>query len=240
MATLERCPWCKEDVRNQISWQLLFGISPNLHCCETCRNQLLPIVGPVCLKCGRSLEQIDTRFVHGECCSDCVKWGEKGWGELLTHNRSFYNYNDFLKKILALYKYRGDVEVGRVFSNLIHRELKTSYPFIDQVIPMPASDERMYERGFNQCEVWLEGTKYVQDSPLKRTKNEEKQSKRSREERMHRKEEMFQVVEGATVFGKKLLLLDDIYTTGTTIHYAAFTLKNAGANEIYSLTLSRG
>jgi competence protein ComFC len=240
LATLERCPWCGEDVSNQISWQLLFGIRNKLHCCETCRNQLLPIVGPVCLKCGRSLQQIDERFVEGKQCTDCVRWGKRGWGEVLTHNKSFYEYNDFLKKILALYKYRGDVEVGRVFSSLIYHELKKSYSFIDQVIPMPASQERMYERGFNQCEVWIEGTKFVQDSPLMRTKNEEKQSKRSREKRINRDEEMFEIVEGANVLGKKLLLLDDIYTTGTTIHYAAFTLKNAGASKVFSLTLSRG
>ncbi|PFG14822.1 ComF family protein [Bacillus sp. es.036] len=240
MATLDRCPLCGEDTSNQLSWQLLFGMKNNLPCCETCRNQLLPIVGPLCLKCGRSLQQIDSRFVEGKQCSDCVRWGERGWGEVLTHNKSSFEYNDFLKKILALYKFRGDVEVGRVFSSLILRELKGSYSFIDQVIPMPASQERMYERGFNQCEVWIEGTRFVQDSPLMRTKNEEKQSKRTREKRINREEEMFQIVEGANVVGKKLLLLDDIYTTGTTIHYAAFTLKNAGASNVYSLTLSRG
>ena len=222
----------------QVSWQILFGVKAT--CCETCQKQLHPIKGEVCLKCGRSLQQIDARFVQGKHCTDCVRWGERGWTDVLIQNKSFYVYNDFLKKILALYKYRGDVEVGRVFSSPIQKELIRSYAFIDQVIPMPASSERMYERGFNQCEVWIEGTKFVKDSPLKRMRNEDKQSKRSRERRINRKEEMFQLVDEENVAGKKFLLLDDIYTTGTTIHHAALTLKQGGASEVYSLTLCRG
>ena len=222
----------------QVSWQVLFGRKAT--CCEICQKQLHPLVGEVCLKCGRSLHQIEARFVQGKHCTDCVRWGERGWKDVLIQNKSFYVYNDFLKKILALYKYRGDVEVGRVFSSSIHKELIRSYSFIDQVIPMPASRERMYERGFNQCEVWIEGTKFAKDSPLKRMRNEDKQSKRSREKRINRKEEMFQLVDEANVAGKKLLLLDDIYTTGTTIHHAALTLKQGGASEVYSLTLCRG
>lgn len=238
MAKIAVCLWCGEDMSQQVSWQILFGVKAT--CCEICQKQLHPIKGEVCLKCGRSLQQIDARFVQGKHCTDCVRWGERGWTDVLIQNKSFYVYNDFLKKILALYKYRGDVEVGRVFSSPIQKELIRSYAFIDQVIPMPSSPERMYERGFNQCEVWIEGTKFAKDSPLKRMRNEDKQSKRSRERRINRKEEMFQLVDEENVAGKKFLLLDDIYTTGTTIHHAALTLKQGGASEVYSLTLCRG
>ena len=238
MAKIARCLWCGEDMSQQVSWQLLFGMK--VTCCEACQKQLHPIRGEVCLKCGRSLQQMDARFVQGKHCTDCVRWGERGWKDVLIQNKSFYVYNDFLKKILARFKYRGDVDVGRVFSSSIHKELIRSYSFIDQVIPMPASPERMYERGFNQCEVWIEGTKFMEVSPLKRMRNEDKQSKRSREQRINREEEMFQLVDEANVAGKKLLLLDDIYTTGTTIHHAALTLKKGGAAEVYSLTLCRG
>ncbi|WP_371017598.1 ComF family protein [Pseudalkalibacillus sp. JSM 102089] len=240
MAQLNRCPMCGEDVSQNVSWSWLVGIKSDPDCCELCRKQLVLIEGDLCRKCGRPLNKLASKFVENQFCSDCRKWEEKGWGKVLIHNKSFYEYNAFLKNTLALYKFRGDVEVGRAFSHLIQKELKKSYSFIDQVIPMPTSKERLYERGFNQCEVWIEGTSFEQESPLIRIKNEEKQSKLSREKRMNRTEDMFRVTEGSALNGKKILLLDDLYTTGTTIHYAALTLRNAGVSEVYSLTLSRG
>lgn len=65
----------------------------------------------------------------------------------------------------------------------------------------------------------------------------EKQSKKSREERIHLKQ-VFKV--NQDVSGKVILLIDDIYTTGSTLHHAAHALMEAGAKSVSSFTLARG
>ncbi|WP_377892357.1 ComF family protein [Alkalihalobacillus sp. R86527] len=158
----------------------------------------------------------------------------------LVHNRSLFEYNDFIKRVLVIYKYRGDVEAGRAFNNMFTKEIRKSYRFIDGVVPIPLSYERLYERGFNQCEIWLEKGSHTINNCLVRTNHEEKQSKKSRAERINRTEQMFQVTNQSLILGKKLLVIDDLYTTGTTIYHAAHSLVKNGASKVYSLTLCRG
>ncbi len=240
MAHSEKCVWCGEDVSMRISWRIMLGIKDELDICEECHSCLVPITGELCLKCGRPLAKLNVNYVKDHHCSDCMRWKTSGWGDILLNNKSFFEYNDFLKRVLALYKFRGDVEAGRVFSNKFQNEIKNAYRNVDMVIPIPSSEERLYERGFNQCHVWLEGTLYDQKHFLRRIKNEEKQSKKSRNKRMNRTEEMFEVPLHSGIRGGKILLIDDLYTTGATIHYAAKALKHSGASEVYSLTLCRG
>ena len=235
----QRCVWCRVDLNKQISWRLIVQLDIPKKVCATCEEKLVPITGELCLKCGRPLTKLKAEYIESERCFDCIRWQKSGLGEVLQSNRSFYEYNDFLKDILALYKFRGDVEAGRVFSSIFRKEIQKSYRNVDNIIPIPSSDTRLYERGFNQCAVWLEGTEFQNDQLLYRMNHEEKQSKKSREKRIKRTEEMFQLSPTAAVRNKTILLIDDIYTTGATIHYAAKTLKDAGASTIISLTLCR-
>ncbi|MBN8210701.1 ComF family protein [Bacillus sp. NTK071] len=239
MAQLLRCVWCGEDLTRQLSWRFILGLAAQQVICEICQGKLIPITGELCLTCGRPLSKLKPEYIHDHYCSDCIRWGNSEFGDVLESNKSFYEYNDFLKDILALYKFRGDVEAGRVFSAIFREEIEKSYGYVDGVIPIPSSEERLYERGFNQCEVWIEGTEFLEDQILCRINHEEKQSKKSREKRIKRTEDMFQISPNATIRGKAFLLIDDLYTTGTTLHYAAKTLKHAGASHVCSLTLCR-
>ncbi|WP_347552855.1 hypothetical protein ABFG93_14755 [Pseudalkalibacillus hwajinpoensis] len=129
--------------------------------------------GPICLKCDRPLEKLDENYIEDRHCSDCLRWIKKGKGAVLIQNRSFYEFNAFMKGVFALYKFRGDVEAGRVFSHMFNKEIARSYHHVDRVIPIPLSEERLYERGFNQCSVWIEGFGYEQGD-FHRIKHEEK------------------------------------------------------------------
>ncbi|MDQ0484741.1 ComF family protein [Guptibacillus hwajinpoensis] len=235
-----KCVWCGDDLDRQVSWRIILGLTAQRVICDTCQAELVPITGELCITCGRPLSKLKPEYIYNHDCSDCMKWRTSEFGDVLKFNRSFYEYNDFMKDILALNKFRGDVEAGRVFSAIFQDEIKKSYDYVDYVIPIPSSLERLYERGFNQCEVWIEGTKFQEKPILCRVNHEEKQSKKSRAKRMNRTEDMFQLLPHVTMTGKACLLIDDLYTTGTTIHYAAKTLKHAGASHVCSLTLCRG
>jgi competence protein ComFC len=232
---INNCLNCDDELVEMITWRGLFYREPQF-LCSACDKQLVKIDGKRCLGCSRSLDDLAPRLIKGDVCLDCHRWEENPeWKGMLDQNFSLYHYNDFLKEYLAKYKYRGDYVLAKVFSHTIKTYLtKMEY---DLIIPIPLSDERLYERGFNQSTALLEEAE-VRPSNILARSHSEKQSKKTRAERL-RQVQVFQLVE-SDLKGKSILLFDDIYTTGTTLRQAAKLLKEAGAEEVSSLTLARG
>nr|WP_276532455.1 phosphoribosyltransferase family protein [Cytobacillus horneckiae] len=108
----------------------------------------------------------------------------------------------------------------------------------DFLVPIPLSPERKYERGFNQSEALINALGRQPLSILTRI-HSEKQSKKSRNERISLPQ-VFQLTDSAAIQDKCLVIIDDIYTTGSTLRHAAKLLKESGAKEVTSLTIARG
>ena len=105
------------------------------------------------------------------------------------------------------------------------------------IVPIPLSPERLQERGFNQAEALIVEAGLQSANLLKRT-HSEKQSKKSRSDRIH-VPQVFSL-EPTTLEGKRILLVDDIYTTGSTLRHAAKILVENGAASVSSITIARG
>ncbi|MBN8193960.1 ComF family protein [Bacillus sp. NTK074B] len=232
---VNNCLYCEGELVEMLSWRGLFYSEPQF-LCEECLVQLEKIEGERCNGCSRSLDELPSNLIKEGVCLDCHRWEQDPeWRGILAHSHSFYHYNDFLKDYLARYKYRGDHVLAQAFSHTIKSYLdKIKY---DLLIPIPLSDERLYERGFNQSTALLEEAE-VRPSHILTRSHSEKQSKKTRSERL-RQEQVFHLTENV-VREKNILLFDDIYTTGTTLRQAAKLLKEAGAAEVSSLTLARG
>ncbi|UHA61565.1 ComF family protein [Metabacillus litoralis] len=144
-----------------------------------------------------------------------------------------------MKELLATFKFRGDAALVEVFHNDFLACYKTNLvkEKIDFTIPIPLSPERLYERGFNQAKLLATFLPLAQIDILTRT-HHEKQSKKSRQERLTASN-MFSVEDSSKIMNKKILLIDDIYTTGSTLRHAAKVLKDNGAASVSSLTLIR-
>ncbi|MDR7078816.1 ComF family protein [Neobacillus niacini] len=136
---------------------------------------------------------------------------------------------------MATYKFRGDYVLARIFAESIKDLLRRLNP--DLLVPIPLSNERLYERGFNQAEALVIESGFVPSNLITRI-HSEKQSKKSRTERIHIPQ-VFQIGDYADIRGKEILLVDDIYTTGSTLRHAAKLLKESGAKRVQSLTLAR-
>lgn len=241
-----RCLICHQPISPTITWSTLFTISSSQQqpqICEPCNSKLELITGEQCRICSRPFSKLDSKFRKNDLCSDCVKWEQQPeWKGLLTQNISIYHYNDFLKDLLAKFKFRGDHEIIKVFTTAIHQKYKQVYnqqdpPFI---IPVPLSLERLYERGFNQAHSLATLLNAPIEDILTRT-HTEKQSKKKREERLA-KESPFHLKPNFPLEkyrNKHLLLIDDIYTTGTTLRQIANTLTVLSPKTIKSLTLAR-
>ncbi|WRP06169.1 ComF family protein [Rossellomorea aquimaris] len=232
---INNCLNCHNELVETVSWRGLFYREPQF-LCYACDKKLVKIEGKRCLGCSRSLDDLPPQLIKGDGCLDCHRWEvDPEWKGILHQNFSLYRYNDFLKEYLAKYKYRGDYVLAKAFSHTIKTYIsKVDY---DLIIPIPLSDERLYERGFNQSTALLEETE-VRPSNILARSHSEKQSKKTRSERLQQKQ-VFQLVD-SDVKGKSILLFDDIYTTGTTLRQAAKLLREAGAEEVSSLTLARG
>ncbi|WP_282141045.1 ComF family protein [Cytobacillus oceanisediminis] len=154
---------------------------------------------------------------------------------MLDKNHSIFSYDDFLKETIARYKFRGDYILAKAFSPYIKKWLQPCQ--FDFIIPIPLSPERLYDRGFNQSEALIREAGFPSADLIKRT-HSEKQSKKSRYERIHI-QQVFELRSNINVEKKRILLADDIYTTGSTLYHAARMLKQAGASSVISFTLAR-
>ncbi|WML46880.1 ComF family protein [Neobacillus sp. PS3-34] len=233
----DRCLICHEVINPPIGWNSIFSIEKGHFLCEECEGKLETIKGETCHICGRSFTPSEEQFRQDELCLDCVRWEDDSqWSGLLLKNSSLYVYNDFLKEVIALFKYRGDYAIAKAFSQPMTEKINTLQA--DLYIPVPLSDERLYERGFNQAEALILGAGQKPCHLLTRI-HSEKQSKKTRSERIHLPQ-VFHLHTDRNLMGKNVVLVDDIYTTGSTLRHAAKLLKDAGALTIQSLTLARG
>lgn len=168
---------------------------------------------------------------------DCVRWEkDENWRNVLTKNVSLFYYNKGMKEWLARFKYRGDYHLVHCFASEIRAEIQLMAP--DRIVPIPLSEERLKERGFNQAKALIEEAGFAAEELLGRI-HTEKQSKKSRTERIHLPE-VFYMIRPVSLAGETILLVDDIYTTGSTLRHAAKVLKNYGAQTVLALTLARG
>lgn len=236
------CLWCDRRVENGVSWQDVFGLSRHSLVCLGCKEELETLSPPLCRICGRSLPQMENVYKKNGFCYDCIRWEEGEWGGLLRKNRSLYEYNAFLKEKMSLFKFRGDVEVIKGLADewrTLYEKEFNGFP----VIPIPLSVRRLYERGFNQSAE----LGHLLPAPfydlLERIVHEEKQSKKSRNERLafNQSNDLFRLRDFPNELkGKQVILIDDIYTTGATLRRAAKVLLNGGAASVNALTIARG
>ncbi|WP_066065438.1 ComF family protein [Neobacillus soli] len=232
----DHCLICHDIILPAIGWRALFSIEKEHFICLVCEGKLEKIEGDTCRICSRSFRQLDEQFRDGDLCHDCFRWeGDIEWQGFLEKNTSLFLYNDFLKEVIAKFKFRGDYLLAKVFTDSIRGKL-TQMAF-DQLVPIPLSEERLYERGFNQAAALLAVAGFTPSEILNRI-HSEKQSKKSRSERIH-VPQVFKILPDMNLEGQRIVLIDDIYTTGSTLRHAAKLLKEAGAASIQSLTLAR-
>lgn len=231
------CLYCHEEIENTISWSSFFEEKEETSLCRKCEEQLEEIAGPTCHGCGRPLEKLAAQYIIGDRCLDCVRWEEDSeWSGFLSKNESIYLYNDFLKEMISQYKFRGDYLLANAFAFRMKEKLRGAK--FDYLVPIPLSKERQFERGFNQSEALIVEAGLKATSLLQRT-HSEKQSKKSRAERIH-VPQVFRLDGQVDIQNKTIILIDDIYTTGSTLRHAAKILIQSGARCVSSLTLARG
>ena len=129
--------------------------------------------------------------------------------------------------------------------DMIHLLQKRCLPECDVIIPVPLHATRLYERGFNQAEVLCEeiSKKYerqYRNDLLFRIKDTPHQTGLNRDNRLLNLSNAFKITDIKKIKNKRILIIDDIFTTGSTLDEVAFTLLKAGAKSVSGLCLARG
>lgn len=147
---------------------------------------------------------------------------------------SLYRYNDAMKDYLHRYKFMKDVLLAKVFREQIHQALKNRSEII---VPIPIHPIKKKERTFAHVDELLKESN-IPFQHLLDKKTNETQGGKSRQERLNTPQ-LFKVKENVDIKNKEILLVDDIYTTGTTIKHAKKILLQAGASKVNAFTLIR-
>lgn len=218
-----RCPACDRIVRP-------FGAK----ICPECAPKFQLLKAPWCMRCGKKL------YREEEYCRDCR---EKEHNYI--RGRALYEYGSAASSIYR-FKYGNRREYADFFGQEMVRYLGD---FIDRVgpdalIPIPLHPKRLRKRGYNQAALLAEAVgRYagvpVLDKILVRVKNTAPLKCQNRTERQNNLKKAFNIAQNDVKL-KTIILIDDIYTTGSTMDEAALALKAAGVLRIYFVTLACG
>lgn len=218
-----RCPICH-------------GIAPyHQEICPECKEKLPYIKGKRCRICGKPVE--DSEIL----CDDCQKIRH-----LYNEGIGVFLYDDVMRETMSYLKYKNRREYGRVLGNLVFEETKEKIRIWDpdMVIPVPMHPKKEAVRGYNQArEIALPIAERagipLRTDLLRRTEQTAAMKNLTAKERRENLVHAFSVEAGRTV-PERILLVDDIYTTGATIDACAASLRASGAVRITFLTVCIG
>ena len=193
---------------------------------------------PLCLACSSTFEKIGEEHCPNcyktgvsTSCQDCQLWCKEG---IEVSHEAIFSYNQAMKDFFNRYKFDGDYILRKVFAMILKENLK-KYKGYDFVL-IPLSPERYAKRGFNQVAGLIEAAGLSHLDVL--GKREEKaSSSKNRSERLATELPFF--IKEDSRIPKKILLIDDIYTTGATVNRVKSMLENAGAKDVKTFSLVR-
>ena len=218
------CPVCDEVISGRAG-----GI------CASCRARIRTVGDCYCVKCGKPLH--DDQVVR---CHDCDTMEH-----MFTRGRSLFYYEDIRESIYR-FKYEGRQEYASFYADETARVLGEEIRAwrAEALIPIPLHEAKLKKRGYNQAALFAEAlsTRFgipVLRGALIRERNTNPQKGLNREERQKNLKKAFKFIQNDVKL-KTIILIDDIYTTGSTVDAAGALLRQAGITEIYVITLASG
>lgn len=206
--------------------------------CESCLNKLKPSCSPFCICCGRYF----AGFAPYHVCKQCLENRPP-----YALHRSCGHYDRELRGVLLLFKYRGFRCLGRdlvLFLLNVLGEEHSLWWGLDMIIPVPLHPRRQRKRGFNQSEILvtelgkIKGIRY-ENKMLIKTSNRPPQTTLDAKKRWRNLQGAFQVKNSKGIQGKKILLVDDVFTTGATLSECSKMLLRSGAGAVCAITLAQ-
>ena len=206
--------------------------------CGGCWSRAVPRRGPACLCCGRFLDEAGESHLCQRCLSDPPPF---------TYHRSAGRYDGMVKDLLLLFKYGGCSVLADEMAAFINLALggdASLWDGVEAIVPVPLDRRRKRERGFNQSLLVarqlgrLRGLP-VLDRRLVKVRAVPPQVSLEAAERERNVRGAYGVRKAADIRDRTLLVLDDVFTTGSTLRECGAVLRKAGAAEVRALTIAQ-
>ena len=219
-----RCPVCDE----------LLGTGGQ-RMCPACRRRVHYLSGPLCFQCGKKLSDCEAEF-----CGDC-----KRGRHLYTAGRALYEYED-IAPALYRFKYGGRREYASFFARELAQQLGVYIRSLapDGLVPIPMYPAKQRQRGYNQAELLARALGQELNIPVYtglvvRNRNTKPLKELNSEERLNNLKKAFNLGQNGVKL-KTIILIDDIYTTGSTVDQVSAVLLAGGSQRIYYVALAIG
>ena len=207
----------------------------DIEICEKCRCKLHDIAeSECCMRCGAPISG------QGSFCLNCQNYNVE-----FDVARSDFVYDGEIKQLIAGLKYNNKPYLSRTLSHFMAQKYRELNWQADLIIPVPLSDARKKWRGYNQAQLLAEGVSEILNIPINtetlvKVKDTETQASLGLAERRTNLESCFKVLDKYAVRGKKILLIDDVMTTGSTANACTHELKKAHAGRVMVLSIAHG
>jgi ComF family protein len=215
------------------------GSDPVPFFCRLCWKHIVPFEGPSCACCAQPfVSSAATSFTPNHHCQSCLE-RPPAYRRALT----LFPYLPPLQEAICSFKYRGKIGLARPLARLMMTALPREVD-ADVIMPVPLHPTRLRAREFNQSLLLADHLgrhmgKPVSATNLVRVLATDPQTTLSRRERLRNLRNAFAVCRPDSVVGRRILLVDDVFTTGTTLNECAKVLLQAGAESVCALTLAR-
>ena len=214
------------------------GAPPTPYLCSNCFRDLAVISHPMCTVCGIPFPSSTGR---DHLCENCLR--KTPWYDLV---RSPYLYEGTLMRAIQRFKYGRETDLASSFGTLLCAFARQWIPDPENwlAVPVPLHRGRLRERGFNQSLLLAKALSLELGSGLDylcltRTRYTQPQTGLGKDERRKNIKGAFSVTRNEVFKGNKVLLIDDVFTTGHTLSECAKTLKKAGCLLVWCLALAR-
>ncbi|MFZ1200844.1 MAG: ComF family protein [Desulfobacterales bacterium] len=214
--------------------------------CDNCLKGFVPVESPLCTSCG---VPFTSRAGDDHLCGDCLTAPRH-----FCRARAAAVYTPLMMALVQAFKYRAKVQLSQPLGRLLATAHRRFWPAadIDLVLPVPLHGGRFRHRGFNQAflliKEWVASDSFLMGGPaagiivkdaVVRIRPTPPQTGLGRRDRMRNIKKAFRVERRQVIAERRILLVDDVYTTGATVDECAKTLLRAGAARVDVLTLTR-
>jgi len=210
----------------------------NYSFCPGCRSRINCVRSPQCTRCGLPFQSTED---EDHLCEECILSKP-----FFSTARALGKYEGTLLEAIHLFKYKGKITIGKTLGKLMAQAEYNSLNIRDYtlIIPIPLHRKKLAERGFNQSlilarEIAVRFSIPLDFTTLKRNVYTKSQTSLKKNERKSNVKGAFEVKTPGKIKGEKILLIDDVFTTGSTARECSRMLIRHKADEVAVLTLAR-
>ena len=204
--------------------------------CPDCLSKLTYINDPYCMKCGKPLDKCEKEF-----CDDC-----QSREHIYDEGRAALVYDEYMSASIYRFKYNSKQEYSKLYGKIISERLSDKIMSwnADVIIPVPIHKSKLKSRGYNQAaliakEISKRVNIPVEERIVSRTIPTKVMKNLGAKERENNLKKAF-IVNKNSVKLNSVIIVDDIYTTGSTIDAMSRILKDAGVSKVYYIALCIG